>query len=238
MTQDASGSLTNPLPPVLSDNEEEVKALWLKCHSVGERILKLLARGLHVESEGSESADDWFVSRHIPTEPSGSVLRFLYYPGQKSQDPETVIRAGAHTDYGTATLLFQKQGEDGLEIFSPTSKSWTPVSFIPAKNPEDAAPLVVNIADLLSFWTAGILKSTIHRVKFPKEAQISGKDRYSIVYFLHPQNSVPLEPIPSDIVRNVTNRGPQYDAQTNGKHITALEHLQKRLAATYGWKSY
>ena len=44
-----------------------------------------------------------------------------------------------------------------------------------------APPLVVNIGDLLSYWTAGLLKSTIHRVKFPK-AQELGQDRYSIVF--------------------------------------------------------
>lgn len=237
------------MPPLLSDNEEEVRAIWLKFHSVGERLLKLLARGLHVEpfdpdqkakDDDLESGDNWFVTRHLPSKPSGSVLRFLHYPSQKSQDPETVIRAGAHTDYGTVTMLFQKEGEDGLEIFSPLSKSWVPVSFTPASSndPDAAPPLVVNIADLLSFWTAGVLKSTIHRVKFPKEAQITGKDRYSVVYFLHPQNSVLLEPVPSEQVTQITNRGPQYDAQKNGKYITALEHLQKRLAATYGWTGY
>ena len=45
-----------------------------------------------------------------------------------------------------------------------------------------APPLVVNIGDLLSYWTAGLLKSTIHRVKFPAKAQELGQDRYSIVF--------------------------------------------------------
>lgn len=222
-----------PLPPYLESHREETTDLWLKCHAVGVRILELLARGLHIdEASGGET---WLATRHDPAKLSGSVLRFLYYPGQKSQDPETEIRAGAHTDYGTLTLLFQTA--PGLEILSPVTKKWTPVPYIQSSTPGAAAPLVVNIADLLSFWSSGVLRSSIHRVKFPKEVQESGADRYSIVYFLHPQNSVPLEPIPSDIVRAAgTHRGS--NAQKDGSYMTALQHLQKRLAATYGWKGY
>lgn len=216
----------------MKENEKQVDYLWKKCHETGEKILKLLAKGLKIDE--SKGGENWFVDRHQVDKESGSILRFLYYPGQKKQDPETVIRAGAHTDYGTVTLLFQKPNEEGLEIFSPVTKKWTPVLFVPSKDPKYAPPLIVNIADLLSFWTAGILKSTIHRVKFPASVQASGKDRYSIVYFLHPQNSVPLEPIPSAIVAAVPNRGS--NAQKDGEFITAHEHLEKRLAATYGWK--
>lgn len=198
------------------------------------KLLRLLALGLKIDE--AAGGTEWFTDRHSIDSPSGSVLRFLFYPGQKRVDPETVIRAGAHTDYGTLTLLFQKEGEDGLEVFSPISKKWTPVTFVPAAHPErgDAPPLVVNIADLLSFWSAGILKSSIHRVKFPEHLQKTGKDRSSIVFFLHPENSVPLEPIPSEIVQEVKGRGS--NAQKDGVYLTAHEHLQKRLDATYGWK--
>ena len=53
---------------------------------------------------------------------------------------------------------------------------------IPSTIEKMAPPLVVNIGDLLSYWTAGLLKSTIHRVKFPAKAQELGQDRYSIVF--------------------------------------------------------
>lgn len=203
--------------------------MWTKCHAVGERLLHLLAKGLEIDA--AQGGDAWLSSRHKVTEKSGSVLRFLHYPTPATQDPETAIRAGAHTDYGTLTLLFQTA--PGLEILSPVTKKWTPVQYIRSKTPGAAAPLVVNIADLLSFWTSGVLKSSIHRVKFPSEANA---DRYSIVYFLHPQNTVPLEPIPSEIVKAAgATRGS--NAQKDGKYMTAHEHLEKRLAATYGWKS-
>lgn len=226
-----------PLPPYLSAHSDQTFGLWRRCHETGLKLLRLLAMGLKIEDVGGggKGGVDWFTSRHDIDQPSGSVLRLLFYPGQKKADPETIIRAGAHTDYGSLTLLFQKEGNDGLEVLAPTTHKWTPVKFVPAKKPEtDAPPLVCNIADLLSFWSSGVLKSSLHRVKFPKYLQETGNDRYSIVFFLHPRNDVPLEPIPSEIVAKVTNRGS--NAQKDGQYMTALEHLDKRLAATYGWK--
>lgn len=97
--------------------------------------------------------------------------------------------------------------------------------------PGEAPPIVVNIADQLSFWTAGILKSTIHRVRFPPKVQESGQSRYSIVFFSHPNDETLLEPVPSAMVRRIKDRG----ANSAELAITAREHLNKRLAATYGW---
>ncbi len=193
-------------------------------------MLRLFAKGLKIDED--QGGSNWLSDRHRVGKPSGSILRMLYYPGQKSADPQEVIRAGAHTDYGSLTLLFQQQGQEGLEIFSPITNSWTPVPYIGSEKPEDAPPLVVNIGDQLSYWTAGILHSTIHRVKFPKKSQETGQDRYSMAYFVHPEDNTPLVPVPSDITRGVTGRGAN---AANEKPLTAKEHLDKRLAATYGW---
>lgn len=225
-SQFVDGRPLHGLPDFFEQNLDKVHGIEKRCNQLCMRLLRLFAVGLELEPE-------WFASRHSIDKKTGSVLRFLHYHGQKKANPEEQIRAGAHTDYGSVTLLFQKEGEDGLEILSPASKKWTPVKFVPAKKPGMAAPIVVNCADLLSFWTAGVLRSSVHRVKFPAEAQATGKDRYSIVYFCHPQEDVPLEPVPSPIVQKVEGRG----ANEPGRPImTAQEHLNKRLAATYGWK--
>ena len=65
----------------------------------------------------TEKGENWFASRYASDSESGSTFRLLHYPCQKSLNPESVIRAGAHTDYGSMTLLFQKENQDGLEIF-------------------------------------------------------------------------------------------------------------------------
>ena len=87
------------------------------------------------------------------------------------------------------------------------------------------------MGDLLSYWTNGLLKSTVHRVVFPKGGPEGGEDRYSIAYFGHPVGSTVLEPIPSEMVSSLSGLngiGPE-----GKKSITANEHLMGRLKATY-----
>lgn len=90
--------------------------------------------------------------------------------------------------------------------------------------------ICVNIGDLLSYWTGGLLKSTVHRVVVPKGGE--QRDRYSMAYFCHPVDTTLLEAIPSEQVKQRGQRG----ANEAEKAITAAEHLKGRLAATYGWK--
>lgn len=85
-------------------------------------------------------------------------------------------------------------------------------------------PILVNVGDLLSYWTNGLLKSTVHRVVFPNGG---GKDRYSIAYFCHPVDDAPLIAIPSEIV--ATEAGSNATVNTSGGHMTAAEHLKSRL---------
>lgn len=212
--------------------EKTVRNAIVKLTELNHRILKLLAMGLKIEDTEECKGSDWFESKYRPDSPSGTTFRLLHYPGQKSLSPESVIRAGAHTDYGSITLLFQQENQEGLEIYSPISKGWEAVPFVDNNNekfPGKAPPIIVNIADQLSYWTAGLLKSTIHRVKFPAKVQETGQDRYSIVYFSHPNDDTLLTPLPTDMVRNIKDRG----ANKADKAITARQHLDKRLAATY-----
>lgn len=213
------------------ERAEIVRNAYIKLFNLSIKILKILAVALKIEDTDVEGSE-WFTSRYAPDKESGSTFRLLHYPGQKSLNPEAVIRAGAHTDYGSMTLLFQQQNQEGLEIYSPVAKKWQPVPYVPSSSDQAAAPIVVNIADQLSYWTGGLLKSTIHRVKFPASAQETGQDRYSIVFFSHPNDDTKLEPVPSEIVRQIKGRG----ANSAAEVITAKQHLDKRLAATYGWK--
>ena len=72
-----------------------------------------------------------------------------------------------------------------------------------------------------------MLKSTVHRVTFPKE---EGLDRYSIAYFCHPLNDVAIESIPSQMVMERSVHSKQHSEK-----VTAVEYLNKRLRETYGW---
>jgi isopenicillin N synthase-like dioxygenase len=72
--------------------------------------------------------------------------------------PAGEIGAGAHTDYGSLTLLLT-DGEPGLEV-RPRGGDWTPVPHVPGA-------FVVNIGDCLMRWTNDIYVSTPHRVRPP-----------------------------------------------------------------------
>ncbi len=260
--QFVDGKAQQPLPASFVDREEELNKFQKYCHNLMLKILVLFAVGLevdllflslihtpylHFQIETEAGGSDWFSSRHRGTGASGCTLRLLYYPpippGTDYQ-PSVDIRAGAHSDYGSITLLFQRPGQPGLEIIPPTtlspeknrtSTSWTPVPVFPPSTESDPSPpILVNIGDLLSYWTNGLLKSTVHRVVFPKvtEAEGGGEDRYSIAYFGHPLGATVLEPVPSTRVKALEG-GPDAGAKTGVVAITADEHLMTRLKATY-----
>ena len=98
-------------------------------------------------------------------------------------------------------------------------------------------PILVNVGDLLSYWTNGFLKSTIHRVVFPSAQEPT--DRFSIAYFCHPADETKLTPVPSELVAKASSLGgKEQEESTNPRIMTAEEHLRRRLTATYGWDEH
>lgn len=231
----AGGKPDQPFPKVLQNHVDELGDFEKRCQTVCDRVLDLLALGLEVEEPS------FFSSRH--TQPSGCTVRLLHYPAVPADmdyNPEVDVRAGAHSDYGSITLLFQRLSQPGLEIRTPED-TWAPVPVIPGGYTTSTTfpPILVNIGDLLSYWTNGILKSTVHRVIFPKDAK-RGEDRYSIAYFCHPSHETELVPVPSRMVaahvlEDGTEVGYGGGAATK-RAITAKEHLLNRLEATYGFR--
>lgn len=164
----------------------------------------------------------------------------LYYPASSSPEASGPIRAGAHSDYGSVTLLFRLPGQAGLEILKGDG-TWAAVPVNPDPGNLSDPPILVNIGDLLSFWTNGMLKSTVHRVTFS-----GGQERYSMAYFCHPLDDAKLEAVPSKIIEEFGTKGKkELEGQKkkvgilgagNGEELTAKEHLNRRLNVTYGLK--
>lgn len=167
----------------------------------------------------------------------------MYYP-PPSTDPAAAaqpsdVRAGAHSDYGSITLLFRLRGQAGLEVLT-RSNTWAPVPVCPPGTEDDPSPpILVNIGDLLSYWTNGLLRSTVHRVAFDGTSvagESNDEARYSIVYFGHPADETRLTAVPSKRVQAFTGSL----GETNGanpyaerKVLRADEHLRMRLQESY-----
>ncbi|KAI9468213.1 hypothetical protein BDB00DRAFT_864033 [Zychaea mexicana] len=133
------------------------------------------------------------------------ILRYLKYPRGGESTYQEPVRAGAHSDYGSITLLFQKD-VPGLEN-----------------------SILVNVGDQMQEWTNGIFKSTLHRVTFlPEHAHL---DRYSMPFFVHPEDATLLSPIPSKVVPPPSES--TQGVAKSGEINTAGEHLRRRLDATY-----
>ncbi|ROT43076.1 2OG-Fe(II) oxygenase superfamily protein [Sodiomyces alkalinus F11] len=227
------GKAQQPLPKTIQPDEPQINAFREQCHSLCLRLLDLLGLGLDVHPP------DFFSSAHLTRlGESGTILRFLHYPEGPSADTAQV-RAGAHSDYGSVTLLFRLPGQPGLEILTRENE-WAPVPVCPPGTESDPAPpILINIGDLLSYWTNGLLRSTVHRVVFSDQSQVQGETdtgpRYSIAYFCHPRGTVTLDPVPSERVRNFVPDAGTGDANpySERKVLTADEHLQMRLKASY-----
>ncbi|KAI1375202.1 2OG-Fe(II) oxygenase superfamily protein [Hypoxylon crocopeplum] len=230
------GKATQPVPRSIEPHQAELAAFREACHELCRKLLLLFGIGLGV------NPPTFFTSAHAATAPSGSILRFLYYPPPQTTPSAqaTDVRAGAHSDYGSITLLFRLRGQAGLEILAdPSTNTWSPVPVTPQGTEHDISPpILVNIGDLLSYWTNGLLRSTVHRVTFSSQSATAAGEstadpRYSLVYFCHPADDTPLAPVPSARVADACQSSGSSSPSTEHKVLTAAEHLQSRLRATY-----
>jgi len=151
--------------------------LYTTFELAGVRILRAVA--LHL------GLDDHFFEPTV--EDGNSVMRLLRYPPIEGVEAEGAIRAAAHGDINTITLLLGAE-EAGLELLTRQDE-WKAIDV-----PEGA--LVVNIGDMLDRLTNGKLKSTTHRVVNPK-GEAAYRARYSMPFFLHFRPDYVIETLPS-----------------------------------------
>lgn len=228
------GKAQQPLPPTIASDEPRFNAFSDSCHALCNKLLYLLGLGLGV--------GDFFSSAHQTSKgASSSILRFLRYPAPAATShSEDDVRAGAHSDYGSITLLFRLKGQAGLEVLQKDN-TWASVPVCPPGTEDDPSPpILINIGDLLSYWTNGLFRSTVHRVVFSGSGGVAGETnagpRYSIAFFCHPAASTALEAVPSDRVKNFNppEGTPNANPYAERKVMTADEHLYMRLKASYG----
>jgi len=200
------GAPRNLWPAGQPDFEATMTRFLGECIDTADRVLEAFALALELPA-------NFFVSAH---DQHHHTLRLLHYPplpeGFEPSDGES--RAGAHTDYGSITLLFQDD-VGGLEVRTRAGE-WIRATPIPGT-------VVVNTGDLMHRWTNHVFCSTPHRVNVAPEHR--HRDRYSIAFFCHPNKDAEIACIDSCATA---------DSPALYEPITAGQHLQEKLTNTYG----
>ena len=118
-----------------------------------------------------------------------SFLRVINYPAPETDPLPGQLRAGAHSDYGTLTILRSENVAGGLQVQS-RGGTWLDVAA-----PPDA--FVINLGDMLMRWTNDRWVSTLHRVVNPSLAQAARSRRQSLVFFHNPNADTVIECLPT-----------------------------------------
>jgi isopenicillin N synthase-like dioxygenase len=172
------------------------KAMYAGFDALGARVLRAIAHYLELPVT--------FFDDKIKD--GNSILRTIHYPAMPDDVTPGAIRAGAHTDINTITLLLGAD-EPGLQL-QDRQGNWLPVT-------APAGCVAVNIGDMLARMTNDRLPSTVHRVVNP-DIERARFARFSTPFFLHFAPEVLIESMP-------WGGPPKYEP------ITAHDFLHQRL---------
>jgi isopenicillin N synthase-like dioxygenase len=187
-----------PWPASLPDMEAIMRRYYATLADLARRVMSLMAIGLGLDVTTFDSSID----RHT------SALRLLRYPptGPDSTPPGQ-MRAGAHTDYGTLTLLRQDGAPGGLQV-RDLDGEWHDV-------PAIEGAYVVNVGDALERWTNDRWRSTLHRVVLPAPSDPAA-DRRSIAFFHNANWDAVIECLPGCVEPGAE---PRYPPVAAGRHL-------------------
>ncbi|MBN9434104.1 MAG: isopenicillin N synthase family oxygenase [Bosea sp.] len=180
----------NPWPLGGDGFRVAVMAYYAEMSALAGRLMRLFARALSLE----ESYFDRFIDREA------SALRLLNYPEVDTPPEPGQLRAGAHSDYGSLTILRQEDSPGGLEVLG-LDGNWVKVPALPDS-------FVINIGDLMQRWTNDRWKSTLHRVAVPPPQPGRPTRRQSIAFFHQPNWDAAIDCIPTCLAPGETAKYP------------------------------
>ncbi len=189
--------------PDIAGWKDLMETHYVDMHELAKTLLRSMTIALGIER-------DFFDTRF---EEPISVFRMIHYPPRHTATSADQQGAGAHTDYGCITLLYQDQA-GGLQVQNINGE-WIDA-------PPIADSFVVNLGDMMARWSNDRYKSTPHRVISPM-----GVDRYSMPFFAepHPDTEISCLPGCSD-----ANNPPKYPS------TTSAAYLLSRFADTYAYR--
>ena len=177
--------------------KEPVEAYYKAIYDLSLVVLDIIAHTL---------SDHPHIFENLRSNNPVATLRLLRYPPTQKTEKRQ-LGASAHTDWGAIALLLQDANK-GLEVLDANRDEWMPVE-------PRADSYVVNIGDVLSKWTNGAYKSSVHRV-----VNKNPWDRYSVVFFFDGNLDCPLAPLDES-------------GAEGEKILTVEEHMIERMTSTY-----
>lgn len=192
-----------PCPDLIKRNWDLLGDYARSCRAAIDLMFTHLERNLELPT-------GTFAKLHRIEEMSGDHIRLIKtVPGKFDEES---AKRGEHTDFGSLTILFNWLG--GLQIRLPETNEWVYVRPVPGSP-------VVNLGDALVRFTAGLLRSNIHRVVPPLAPQ-DGIDRHSLVFFSRPEDSVILRRLKGGLIDK------QPELQREELELTAEEWILRR----------
>jgi isopenicillin N synthase-like dioxygenase len=194
-------------PNLWPERPAEFRPVWTAYYRALETVtlsvMRMLATALDLPEDHFGPSIDKYVAP----------LRGNHYPAQKTPPLPGQLRAGAHTDYGTLTVLLP-ENVPGLQVLNPLDE-WVDVEAPPGA-------FVCNLGDLMQRWTNDRWRSTMHRVVNPPWEPSGTNRRVSFAYFHQPNYDTVIECLP-------TCQGP--DNPPKYPPILSSEHRLKKYLA-------
>ncbi|MEE4674253.1 2-oxoglutarate and iron-dependent oxygenase domain-containing protein [Pseudomonas alliivorans] len=187
-----------PSQALLPGFKEAYQAYFDAMSELAQSLMRLFALALELD----EHFFDDRIDRHI------SMFRSLSYPDIKTEVEAGQLRASAHTDYGSLTIVRPDNALGGLQVRNQQGE-WVDVPYV-----ENG--FVVNIGDLMMQWTNDQWISTLHRVVNPPVTSEQDNRRQSLVFFHQPNYDTLIECLPGCLPDGAT---PRHAPVTSGDHL-------------------
>jgi len=184
--------------PAIPDFKESWSEYFAVMSRLSSDLMKMFAMGLKLPENFFEDKID----KHI------SMFRVLSYPNQLDEPEPGQLRAGAHSDYGSLTIVRAEDKPGGLQVCNKAGE-WVTVPIAPQS-------FVVNIGDLMMQWTNDEWVSTLHRVANPPREQAGDALRQSLVFFHQPNYDAMVSCLPGVLAPGAA---PKYEPISSGDHL-------------------
>lgn len=181
----------------------EMRPVWTRYYNAMEGLATGLMRVFALGLGMDEHFFDAKVDRHITN------FTAMHYPPVTGEVLPNQLRGGAHTDYGSLTIVQRDEAPGGLQVLDK-SGAWIDAPYVPDS-------FVINLGDLMAEWTNDKWVSTLHRVVPPPPEQAAKADRLSLLFFHQPNYDARIEVLPTC---TSAENPPKYGRTTSGEHVT------------------